>query len=404
MSRVNTSAATALEDSDTAKNAANIGHVLDARTPAATFEGGKLYMAGNLKVLELHGSYRAMGRQYGALVKKDLNEIYDIMSADFGKKPGINYDGLLKRARSVYQSYPQRYREILRGIAETSGLGLDKALIINSIEGAYLISRFGCSGIAAWGDYTSGGTLVFGRNFDWMTIGNYFSVVVYNPDDGNIPVAVVGYTGCVYVCTGMNKKGVVLELNNGMFVEAIDFSNRVYAPASLFTFLEDSEDLDQIDIQFHTIRPSHTFIINVADQTGACSYEWATFDVKRRGPDRDGLLAGTNHFVDPSWGITMAGDTYLIGQTFDMGKTRERRANLLALGEKYKGKITPETMMEIISIPIGKGGAFMDPEEPNPELAATNYQIVAVPKDLKLWVRVPAYHDWVEVDLKPLFS
>ncbi len=403
MSSVNISAAeidgskTASTDSDTTKTAANISHILDARNPAATFEGGKLYMAGNLKVVELHGSYRAMGRRYGALMKKDLNEIYEYISVDFGKKPGVNYDGFLKLGRTYYNSYPQRYREILNGIGETSGLGLDKELIINSMEGAYLRSRFGCSGIAAWGDYTSGGPLVFGRNFDWVTMGNYFSVVIYNPDDGNIPVASVGYTGCVYVCTGMNKKGVFLELNNGAFVEAIDFSNRVLAMASLFSFLEDSQDLDQLDIQFHTARPSHTFIINVANQTGAYSYEWATFDVKRRGPDRDGLLVGTNQFVDPSWGITMAGDTYLIGQTFDMAMTKERRENLLALGKKYKGKITPETMMKIISIPIEEGGAFMAPH-------GTSYQTVAVPKDLKIWVRVPEYQDWVEVDLKPLFS
>ena len=32
----------------------------------STFEGGKLYSAGQIKVVELTGDYRQMGRQYGS--------------------------------------------------------------------------------------------------------------------------------------------------------------------------------------------------------------------------------------------------------------------------------------------------------------------------------------------------
>lgn len=40
----------------------------------AEFEGGKLYKAGEVSVLELKGNYRQMGRQYGQLLKSELNE------------------------------------------------------------------------------------------------------------------------------------------------------------------------------------------------------------------------------------------------------------------------------------------------------------------------------------------
>jgi hypothetical protein len=405
MSSINTPATTTLKDSDTVKTSANISHVLDTRNPVATFEGGKLYMAGNLKVLELHGSYRSMGRQYGVLMKKDLSEIYDIISADFGKKPGVNYDGLLKVGRSIYKSCPQRYKEILSGIAETSGLGLDKELIIDSIEYSYLLSKDKCSAIAAWGNYASGGLLVFGRNYDYSpTLARYASVVVYNPDDGSIPVASVTFTGCIYVTTGMNEKGLFLELNTGGPSLILAYSNKVSAPVTLFSFMEDSQDLDQLDMRFHTSHPHCAYIINVADQKEACSYEWAPFDVRRRGPDRDGLLVATNHYLDPSWGIQMLGDTFLGGETIDLGNTKKRRENLLALGEKYKGKFTPETMMKIVSIPLEKGGAFIAQQDASRQMVATCYQIVAVPKDRKIWVRIPEHQDWVEIDLKPLFS
>jgi hypothetical protein len=66
------------------------------------------------------------------------------------------------------------------------------------------------------------------------------------------------------------------------------------------------------------------------------------------------------------------------------------------LGEKYKGKFNPDVMMEIMNIPLEKGGSFRAPND-------TSYQIVAVPKELKIWVRMPEVQEWTEVDLKPLF-
>ncbi len=48
-------------------NIANESLVLDTKNPVMIFEDGKLYRAGSLNVVELHGSYRNMGRQYGTL-------------------------------------------------------------------------------------------------------------------------------------------------------------------------------------------------------------------------------------------------------------------------------------------------------------------------------------------------
>jgi hypothetical protein len=40
----------------------------------STFEGGKLYSAGKFRVLELSGTYRQMGRQYGRLMSGPMTE------------------------------------------------------------------------------------------------------------------------------------------------------------------------------------------------------------------------------------------------------------------------------------------------------------------------------------------
>jgi len=74
-----------------------------------------------------------------------------------------------------------------------------------------------------------------------------------------------------------------------------------------------------------------------------------------------------------------------------------RRDNLIALADKFRGRITPEKMMEIMGTPLEKGGTFRAPN-------FTSYQYVAQPATLKIWVRVPDVQDWIEVDLSQFFN
>ncbi len=43
-------------------------------------------------------------------------------------------DELNTIAWALFDRYPQRYKEILYGMAETSDLGLDKVLLVNALE------------------------------------------------------------------------------------------------------------------------------------------------------------------------------------------------------------------------------------------------------------------------------
>jgi hypothetical protein len=53
--------------------------------------------------------------------------------------------------------------------------------------------------------------------------------------------------------------------------------------------------------------------------------------------------------VDPNWNIAQVDDR--------MGAmTMKRYQNLLALGEKYRGIFSPQTMMKVLDTPIEKGG------------------------------------------------
>lgn len=360
----------------------------------------RLYKAGKINVLVLQGTYKQMGMQYGALLKKELNEDYRGIVEGLREIEGPSLEDLREMGNSVYEKYPQKYKEIINGLAESSGLGLDKAKVLNMQEiyiGAALVewakkNTGKCSGMAAWGPYTSGGPLVFGGNYDLGFVNHrYATMTVYNPIDGSIPTASFTFAGCIYVTSGMNASGVFLELNNGSTSDPSDLTAaRPWAPVELFSFLEQSTSLDQLAAYFNATSPDLAYIVQGAEKNSAASFEWSTNGVKGRGPDTDGLLVATNHFVDPSWGIAPpAPET-------DVDFTVKRRENLLALGEQNKGKFTPEVMMKVISTPLEDGGAFRAPN-------LTSYEIVAQPAELTMWVRVPEYQDWVKIDLKPYF-
>lgn len=354
---------------------------------------GELHKAGKINVLVLEGTYRQMGEQYGSLLKDELNANYNGIEKALKDLPELSLEDLQEIGNSMYANYPQKYKEMMEGLAETSGLGMEKAKTLNAQEiyiSTALVDMFknGCTGMATWGDYSSG-PLVFGRNYDLGPVNHqYATMVVYNPIDGSIPVASFTFAGSIYVTSGMNSSGIFLELNNGSGSDPSDFTeSRPWAPIDLFAFLEQSTSLKQITSYFEATRPDLSYIVQCADKNSAVSFEWATSGVKVRQPDKNGLLVATNAFFDPSWGQTPEdGVDFVV----------TRRTNLFTLAEQNKGRFTPEVMMKVISTPLEEGGAFRTPN-------LTSYEIVAQPEALTMWVRVPEYQDWVKIDLKQYF-
>ena len=362
---------------------------------SAEFEGGKLYRAGKFSVVELTGDYRQMGRQYGGLLKNELQTLYQLSIEEFFiKKQKLPPERLKTIAMAVFEPYPQRYREILYGMAETSGLGFERQILLNAIEWYPKINHLSygrCSGVAAWGPYTSGGPLVFGRNNDdtefYKDFARFMVVSVFKPTDRSIPAALINYAGVIYNATGMNSDGLFIELNAGPWM---GFSlERVSAFTTIFSFLQDYSTLAEADRAFKSTLVNLSSIINAADTKRAASYECSLYDTRRRDQDRDGFIAATNHFVDPNWNISQVNDEKVGGLTI------RRYQNLLALGEKYKGTFNPQVMMKVLDTPIEQGG---------PTVKGTIYQVIAVPAQLKIWLKAPGIQDWTEIGLGTLFG
>ena len=359
----------------------------------AVFEGGSLYKSGELNILELNGNYRQMGKQYGYLLKSEFHDFYYMAVESFliGEK-GMDRKFLKEFSLSQFILYPERIKNIVYGIAETSGLKLHQVIILEQLitlteMGKYLPA---CSTMSAWGEYTNYSPLVTGRNFDWYEeykeMAKFLTVVVYNPDDGSVPVANIGYMGQVQVFTGINREGLFLSVNDGSISGGnIIRNDRTPSFILFFTFLLDNTTLAGLDSSVKSSLIYYPTILNVSDSQKAVSYEWATFDIKTRD-GKEGILIATNHFLHPLWNMFPP----------DPSKgTVERYNNLEALSKNHKRTFNAAKMMEIFDIPLNKGGV---------KKSNTIYQVVATPEDLRIWLQVPDFLNWTEIDLKVLFN
>ena len=90
-----------------------------------TFEKGSKTKNGKLSVIELSGTWREMGRQYGALMADELRDIYE---RGVGRLTGAaeNAEELALTAAKFFANYPYKFKSLMRGMSETSGLTLDE--------------------------------------------------------------------------------------------------------------------------------------------------------------------------------------------------------------------------------------------------------------------------------------
>jgi len=353
---------------------------------------------GRIEVLKLSGTFREMGRQYGASRKALLRDFLADMKKLFVTEKGMSQEGLYRYARGLYETYPQRFKEILIGMSETSGMPLDDHMFINAFEHFLFhpdLAGGACAGIAAWGPAASGGGLVFGRNYDFgadvSAFNRYIGMTVFDPAGSGIPTAMITYAGTLNATTLMNSAGIFLELNNGgASASGLSFMNRMSAPVGLLAIMLDSSSIQQVDREMNTLNTGHAYIINVADAGGAVSYEWAPFGLKKITGD-GGVLVSTNHFVG-DWGFAPSTDAFFLTVT--------RRNNLKHLAEGAGGKINVEKMKGILNTAIRDGGATSYKVEtinghPSP---FTAYQVIAEPGSRRLWIRIPGWQDWTAYD------
>ena len=397
-------------------------------TYVSSFENGTRYATQNGKfaVLDLHGSFREMGRQYGYLMRDEMQQAYKKTMFETAKM-GMTPEQVDQSSEFLYQSNSEKYVELMQGMSETSGLSFQEQKRLNGgvislidayifkamseqnstsskleqnatspkpVQNATTLKQTACSGVAFWGNYSKDGKLYFGRNWDMVQsllspYLPYMTVAVYHPDSGNT-VANLEWIGEVYTETAMNDQGLFLELNNGGHSDPGHYPGRVFAGTKLFDFMLDSSDMNDISREFNTTLASDSYLIQVADKNQAYSYEWPTFGANRRSENVSGLLVAYNDFVPPypsEWE----------GKVRPANPADLRRSNFLSMANSptYKGKMDVELMKQFLNVSFKDGGG---------KIPDNVYQVIAVPEDYKMYLHGQNYSGWEEVDLKPLFG
>ncbi|MBN1288781.1 MAG: hypothetical protein JXA49_03985 [Actinobacteria bacterium] len=370
---------------------------IEGLTYVKSFEGGNLYRLGKLDVVVLSGTYGEMGRQYGALLKEKIRDFYDEVEETLLSSPEYP-EGIARQLLAyVYGNYPERFKCIFEGMAETSGLDVEKLTVLDNVIPLEIAreSVFQCSVIVAWGQYTGGEPLVMGRNYDWAEVTKDYddtlAVVIYKPSDGSLPVMNYSNAGQVGSFQSFNGRGQVLEINMGMPGDTPRSMDRTSVLMEMTQWPLDCGSFDALGVEISSTRVAAPALVTVADAGSAATFELDVNDYRRKPETDDGLIVTTNHFVDPSWGKERLNSYKLKPCSSSVG----RYNNFLAWAMRNKGGISVDGLKEILCTPYSSGGVFKDD---------TVTQFVYVPATLELWLRVPDYQDWTELPLKELFE
>ncbi len=373
--------------------------------PSGAFEGGQAWRSsvGGYAVLSLKGSWHEMGRQYGGLLSPQLQEFYMAIKADLEAR-GLKHEHL-EGVREIFDTYSDPMKELLQGMSETSGLSLEEHILLET--SFYILPDLvieqsenapSCSGIAVAAPRTADGKLYFARNWDMTQTAmrpymKYLALVAFNPDDGSLAFANIRPIGQVYVETGINEKGILIEVNNGAGSDPTQNPNGTFVPVELFNLLNECSAFDEVMSRLTADKLDASYLVQVADAERAVSVEKPTFDT-HIVELKDGELYALNNFVQP---IPPAWKGRINEIPAGYRDDRQPVLNAIFASDEWNGRVTLESVKAMMEKTIDKGGPVV--EGP----FGTVLQVIAVPADSVVLFRAWGYSGWAQVNLTDLF-
>lgn len=350
---------------------------------------------GSVTTLVLQGTYQQIGYQYGQAMKRELEEVLDILKSHYITKKNISYERLRNRAQNFYERFPLAYQLFIDNVAKGSNLDLYDIKILNAMEDM-VAEKGGCAFVSLAPTQTTTKATLIGRNYDYPApfdlIARYLTVTVLIGNDV-IPTAIISLPGQIYCPTGINSNGLFIEVNNGMpsggyYVE----QNRQTLLISLLQAAQNSRDLSQMNKQLNALQSDYSLIVNAADRSQVNSYEFSSLGMMKStcsNPNKDSgsAFVSTNHYLNDAWvGLPVSSDNPWMSVT--------RRNNLLRLASVDK-IFSVDSFKKLMDLDIKSGGAVWD---------LTIYQIIFDPSDLFLYIKINKESaNWNKISLRELF-
>lgn len=182
------------------------------RHVVATEGQGRLEIRDGTRVLFLKGTPEEMGRQHGALLKKEVRDLVDHILYGVGVgssfATGRWFVGEIEQAQQRLRPFlPQTTLGEMDALALASGCERQEVRLANVFP-----ELFHCSGFALFGAATAGGHLYHGRVLDYLRglgLEENAVVIVSQPQTGHAWVN-VGYAGFIGSVTAMNDQHLAL--------------------------------------------------------------------------------------------------------------------------------------------------------------------------------------------------
>ena len=262
-------------------------------------QSGELQFIQGVPVVTVSGTPEEMGQQLGTLLKRPLGELLEkqdtfVRSFGFGKSASM----FVKTGQLLLPKFSEPYRLEMETMAKASNVDLNFLILGNLM---YELSKVpACSTLSVDADRSAADGPLFGRNFDFPTLGfldKYSLLIVYRPN-GKHAFASAAFPGIVGVFTGMNDAGLCLaQLEVPASAENSPRVDLGGTPIDL-CFRRVLEECTSVDEAEKLLRQQHRMLMcNVAlcDRHQSAVLEMTTKTVVRRPADH-GLCACTNHF------------------------------------------------------------------------------------------------------------
>ncbi|MEL7116789.1 MAG: C45 family autoproteolytic acyltransferase/hydrolase, partial [Pseudomonadota bacterium] len=318
-----------------------------------------------------------------------------------------------------YQCAPKTLRDMYEGIAETSGISVAEAVVLDNFLPLVLLGRrAGCASTVAWGKMTSDGTAYMGRNLDFPgfmrdIIAKNGVVVVMNPTGGEHGVAGIGSPGVISgFDDAINSAGLYHEFNNGLgSIEPVLYSNRFPLPSFMRNTLFEYASIDELRLVFNSTRSDYPCLMGVCQPDRGIFFELSP-ETYVATEASDQITTRANQFLYPEWGIPP-----LPGKTGWFSTTRQSAFHELI--EAKASKINERAFMEAMNMPLyrddgsltGSGFSVFHPPSVDPSAQGggeggdvTVYQCITHAAERKWWLRVPTHSGWMEIDFKKYFA
>ena len=241
------------------------------------------------RYLRVSGTPYQVGLILGEALESQLAQDIDHYLSDGPLKFGeIDQKSLTEGAMAWFETLPQRFRKELEGLADGSGVPIQRIAEWNFADAK---STKGCSGFLLRKD----GAIWLGRNND-LWVPDLWGYAIRRNITGRLGTINFGMRGELFAATGLNQAGLWLHYNWLPSFEPIAING--WTPYVLLTeLLETCKNVDEVESRLReTTRTGGMLIFALEGKLGSgAMIECSPSQIVRRDLDQ-AFLAGTNHY------------------------------------------------------------------------------------------------------------